>query len=430
VNPLAIEDRLLPVLKNELNKRKTDAYKYDWPRHARPEQLAPDWPWRTWLVLAGRGFGKTRTAMEQVRIWVRDNEFVNLIGATASDARDILIEGESGLLAICPRNERPTYLPSKQKLSWPNGATSLIFTSEEPERLRGKQHQKLAMDELASWKLPETYDQAMFGLRIGKNPQTIITTTPRPTKLIKELVANPTTHVTRGKTYDNKANLAPAFFEEIIRKFEGTRMGRQELDAEILIDNPSALWKREDIDRNRIRPDQVPNLVRVVVAIDPSVTSDPESDDAGIIVAGIAPVGGQMHGYILADYTTQGSPDVWAGRAVGAYVHHNADRIVAETNNGGDLVEMVLRTVDRNVPYRKVHASRGKAIRAEPIAALYEQNRVHHVGSLAQLEDECCDFDPTLTNQRSPNRMDALVWAMSDLTQGPSRTGNVTELRI
>jgi phage terminase large subunit-like protein len=440
------EEQATRIFRRELEKRKTDAFKYDWPRHARPEQLAPDWPWRTWLYLGGRGTGKTRAGGEQVRIWVRDNEFVNLIGATASDARDILIEGESGILAICPRHERPEWLPTKQRLSWPNGAKSLIFTSEEPERLRGKQHQKLLMDELASWKLPETYDQAMLGLRIGKNPQTMITTTPRPIKRIKDLMADPTTAVSRGTTKDNMANLAPAFLADIVRQYEGTRMGRQELDGEILTDNPSALWKRSDIDSARIRADQMPTLVRVVVAIDPAVTSNADSDLTGIIVAGVGypKLGGPLHGYILADYSMSGTPDVWAGRAVGAYRRHDADRIVAETNNGGDLVENVIRTVDKEVPYRKVHASRGKAIRAEPIAALYEQGRVHHVGSFPELEDQMCDFDPTqpagaprrtsdtmvVHKNTSPDRMDACVWAMSDLTQGPSRTGNVTELRI
>ena len=383
---------------------------YDWPRFARPEQLAPAGDWRTWLILAGRGWGKTRTGAEWVRAMVKSCRYVNLVGATADDARDIMIEGESGILAICPRHERPDYLPSKRRLEWPNGATSLIFTADEPDRLRGKQSAKLWCDELATWRYPEAWDQAMLGLRLGKNPQVTVTTTPRPSALIKTLASNPTTHVTKGTSYDNRANLAPAFFSQIITKYEGTRLGRQELNAEILDDVPGALWKRGRIDELRVHA--APTLRRIVVGVDPAVTSAEGADETGIIVAGRGE-DGQF--YVLDDLSLTATPDSWARAAVRGYYTHKADRLVAETNNGGDLVESVIRTVDPNVSYRKVTATRGKAIRAEPIAALYEQGRVHHVGSLAQLEDQMCNFDP-LTSRKSPDRMDALVWALTELS--------------
>ncbi len=388
----------------------------DWELWARPEQFLPFGNWRTWLILAGRGFGKTRTGAETVRQWIKKYALVNLIAATADDARDIMIEGESGILAICPKSERPLYKASKRQLVWPNGAKSLIFTADEPERLRGKQHMKLWMDELASWRYAESFDQAMFGLRLGNNPQSVVTTTPRPTKIIRDLAKDPNTYVTRGSTYDNRANLAPAFFSEIIKKYEGTRLGRQELNAEILDDNPNALWKRDRIDELRIV--KAPALRRVVVGVDPSVTSNETSDETGIVVAG---VGEDEHGYILDDKSLMASPDGWARKAVQAYWDHGADRIIGEANNGGDLIEVVIRTVDKTVAYKKVHASRGKAKRAEPIAALYEQGKVHHVGSFPKLEDQMCTYDPIDDTGDSPDRMDALVWALTELMIKPHK---------
>lgn len=388
----------------------------DWEIWARPSQLAPQWDWRTWLICAGRGFGKTRTGAEWVREQVKKYPLVNLIGATADDCRDIMIEGESGILAICPPSERPEYKPSRRCLVWPNGAKSLIFTADEPERLRGKQHMKLWMDELAAWRYVESFDQAMFGLRLGDNPQSVVTTTPRPTKIIRNLAADPTTHVTKGSTYDNRANLAPAFFQEIIKKYEGTRLGRQELNAEILEDNPNALWKRERIDELRVQ--HVPDLVRVVVGVDPAVTSNESSDETGIVVAGVDKDG---DGYVFGDSSLIASPDGWARIACRVYKEHEADRLVAEVNNGGDLVEMVMRTVDPHISFKKVHASRGKAKRAEPIAALYEQGRVHHVGSFPKLEDQMCAYDPLDENGDSPDRMDALVWALTELMLKPQK---------
>mgnify|MGYP004702409229 CR=1 FL=1 len=392
-----------------LTDAEAEALLWDWEFWSRPNQQTPPGDWTFWLILAGRGFGKTRTGAEWVRQQVKTSPYTNLIGATADDARDIMIEGESGILAVCPDDERPDYKPSQRKLLWPNGAISLIFTADEPERLRGKQHAKLWADEVAAWRYPESWDQAKLGLRLGEQPRACLTTTPRPTKLIKAIAADPATVVTRGTTYDNKSNLAAAFFASIIKTYEGTRLGRQELQAEILDDNPNALWNRKQIDALRVS--EHPPLKRVVIGVDPSVTSSEDSDLAGIVAAGI---GIDDHGYVLADLSLIASPDGWARAAVKAYHDYKADRLVAEVNNGGDLVELVIRTVDRNVSYKKVHASRGKMIRAEPIAALYEQGRIHHVGFFPEMEDQMCDYDP-LTVTKSPDRMDALVWVFTEL---------------
>lgn len=392
---------------------------YDWDSWARPDQRIPDGAWQVWLIMAGRGFGKTRTGAETVREWVRNYRYVNLIGATADDARDIMVEGESGLLAICPPGERPAYRPSKRRLEWPNGAISLIFTADEPERLRGKQHEKLWCDEVAAWKYEESWDQAMFGLRLGNNPQAIATTTPKPTKLMRALVKDPTTHVTRGSTYDNQANLAPTFLSKIVAKYEGTRLGRQELNAELLEDNPGALWKRDSIDANRAS--KVPDLLRIVIGVDPAATSNEDSDETGIIAAGVDRQH-PPHFYVLDDRSLVASPDGWAAKAVHCYHVQRADRIVGEVNNGGEMVEAVIRHKDPNVSFKAVHASRGKAIRAEPISALYEQNRVHHVGSFPQLEDQLCDWNPQ-TDTDSPDRLDALVWALTELSEFTGELG-------
>lgn len=387
----------------------------NWLQQARPNQLLPTDPadWVYWLILAGRGFGKTRTGAETMRLWNKQGaQYSNLIGATADDARDIMIEGESGILACCPKHDRPVYKRGERKLVWPNGAVSLVFTADEPERLRGKQHEKLWADELAAWRYAEAWDQAMFGLRLGSNPQAIITTTPKPTKIIRELAADEGTVLTTGSTYDNRSNLAPSFFKKIISKYEGTRLGRQELNAEILDDNPNALWKRSIIDDLRL--DAVPggvDLVRIVVGVDPAVTSNEDSDLTGIVVAA---KGSDGHFYVLADYSLIETPLGWARKVSYAYEEHNADRCIGEVNNGGDLVERNVRVENPNISYKEVRASRGKSIRAEPVAALYEKGLVHHVGAFGHLEDQMCDFDP-LVALKSPDRMDALVWAITEL---------------
>jgi predicted phage terminase large subunit-like protein len=392
-----------------LSSSAADAILYDWSVWARPNQRAPEGEWANWLILAGRGFGKTRLGAEMVRRWVRDFEFVNLIGATADDARDIMIEGESGILGVCRDHERPLYLPSKRRLEWPNGSRTLIFTADEPERLRGKQHMKLWCDELASWRRPESFEQAMLGLRLGACPQAIITTTPKPTKLIRELLANPSTGVTRGSTYENRTNLAPAFFDTIIRRYEGTRLGRQELNAEMLDDVEGALWNSKMIEDLRVK--EVPEMSRIVVAIDPATTSGENADETGIVVAG---KGINGDAYVLRDLTCRLTANEWGTRAINAYREFKADRIIAEVNNGGDLVENVIRTIDKYVPYKAVHAKRGKVTRAEPISALYEQGRVHHVGMFAELETQMCSFVPDNLDG-SPDRVDALVWALTEL---------------
>jgi len=371
-----------------------------------------------WVILAGRGFGKTRTGAETTRLWVRDNAYVNLIGATADDARDIMIEGESGILAICPPSERPDYVASKRQLQWPNGAISLIFTADEPERLRGKQHYKLWADELGSWRYPEAWEQAMLGLRLGDKPQAIVTTTPKHTKLMMMLVQDKRNIVTTGSTYENRANLAGGFFDYVISKYEGTRLGRQELNAELLTDSPGALWKRDQLDKCRVvkAPE---NLSRVVVGVDPTATST--GDEAGIITSGV--FGNEY--YTLADDSMHGSPEAWANAAVTAYHRHKADCIVAEKNNGGEMVQSVIKQAVINarvkdpsvgeVPVKLVWASRGKATRAEPIAMLSEQGRDHHVGIFPALEDELCMWVP---GDASPNRLDAKVWADTELSGG------------
>ncbi|HLM81068.1 MAG TPA: terminase family protein [Terriglobales bacterium] len=401
---------------NRQELRAITALKWDWLRWARSSQLPPPEFVRgekqTWLLLSGRGGGKTRASAELVRRWVNVEKFsrVNLIGPTHDDVRDIMVEGESGVLAVCPHAERPRYISSRRMLEWPSGAISLCFSADEPERLRGKQHEKFWGDEPASWRCPETLDQAYFGLRLGGRPQAVLSTTPKPTKLVKSLLADPTVIVTRGTSYENRANLAPAFLSKIITKYENTRLGRQELLAELLDDNPGALFLQATIDAARV--DREPELVRIVGGIDPATTSGPDADDTGIVYAG-RDNRKPPHFYVLDDLTCNGKPEVWARRAVVAYHRYQADRIVAETNQGGDMVEATIRNVDSECAYRGVHATKGKAIRAEPISALYDQGRVHHVGILPALEDEICDFVPG--QSVSPNRMDALVWSITDL---------------
>jgi phage terminase large subunit-like protein len=394
---------------------------YHWPLWARPPQLAPEGDWDNWLILAGRGFGKTRSGAEWVHQRIRGGVMrMALIARTAADIRDVMVEGESGILATAHPKWRPNYEPSKRRLTWPNGAIATTFSAEEPDSLRGPQYESAWADELAAWKYgPETWDQLQMVLRLGKRPQCVITTTPRPTPIIKSLVADRFdplrgggTVVTRGSTFDNKANLAPSFLRKLERKYAGTRLGRQELEAEILDDNPGALWKREWLDNLRVRSH--PQMVRVVVAVDPAVSANASSAETGIIVAGLGKDG---HGYVLEDRSLSDSPARWGAEVVTAFHTRKADRIVGEVNNGGDLVESNIRTIDRNVAYSAVRASRGKATRAEPVAALYEQGRVHHVGALPKLEDQLVDWDPT-SGAPSPDRLDALVWALTELMLG------------
>ena len=409
----------------ELKRREAErlaAQRFDWTRCGRPDQHAPEGSWRTWLILAGRGWGKTRTGAEWVReqVMLHGARRVALVARTAADVRDVIVEGESGILAISPPSERPTWEPSRRRLTWPNGAIATTYSADVPDQLRGPQHDLAWSDELAAWQYPDAWTQLLLGLRLGRDPRVVVTTTPRPTPIIRNLLSAHTTHVTRGRTLDNAANLAPQFLDAVVRQYEGTRLGRQELDGEVLDDNPGAMWKRESIDASRVRTE--PQLRRVVVGVDPAVTSNASSDETGIVVAGI---GHDGRFYVLADYSGRYSPDQWASRAVEAYRTHKADRIVAERNQGGDLVERTLRTVDRNAAITTVHAMRGKALRAEPIAALYEQARVSHVGALSMLEDQMTAWDPA-SDAKSPDRVDALVYAMTELTTSGARTVNAT----
>lgn len=403
---------------------------HDWRFLAREQQIAPEGDWLTWLILAGRGFGKTRTGAEWVREQVKAGAMrAHLIAPTASDARDVMVEGESGLLSVCWAGDktidgtplgRPSYEPSKRRLTWANGAIATLFSAEEPERLRGPQAEIIWADELAAWKyLRETWDMAMFGLRLGDNPRTCITTTPKPSSVLREIIKDERTAITRGSTFDNAGNLAPTFLRAIKDKYEGTRLGRQELNAELLDDVPGALWTRDMIDAAR-KDVVLPDMQRIVVAIDPSGTAG-ESDDGdsiGIVVAG---KGVDGLGYILADRSCKLSPDGWGRRAVAAYHEFEADRIVAERNYGGAMVEHVIKTVDKNVAYTEVVASRGKVVRAEPIAALYEQGRVKHHGDLDLLEDQMCAMTGTgYLGDGSPDRVDAGVWALTELMLGDS----------
>lgn len=406
------ERKQIEVIK-KLSDKEAEELLYNWEYRARPKQLPPLWAWITWLLLSGRGGGKTRVGSEMVRKWAWERYSpIALVGQTKGDVRDTMIEvGKSSILKISPPWFYPNYEPSKRRITWPNGVVGIIYSGDEPDQLRGPEHMKAWVDELAKFKYPEeAKDNLMLGLRIGDNPQVVVTTTPRPIKSIKELIADPTTAVTRGHTLENQDNLSPAFIKWAMGKYEGTRLGRQELAGEILDDNPDALWDRAKIDGLRVR--EHPKLHRVVVAVDPAVSTSETSSDTGIIVAGIAWVGDKLHGYILSDLTIKGSPDQWANAAVTGYHQNEADRIVGEVNNGGDMVEYTVKTVDPKVPFKQVHASRGKYIRAEPVSALYEQGRMHHVGFFAELEDQLCEWVPGDT---SPDRLDALVWAITEL---------------
>lgn len=390
---------------------------YDWSCFARENQLEPPGNWNTWLLLGGRGFGKTRTAAEWIRSLAErgKDRRIALLGRTSSDVRDVMIEGESGILNICPPWFKPIYEPSKRRLTWPNGVVATTFSAEEPDMLRGPQFHAAWCDELAAFPDVAAWDNLRFGLRLGRRPRVVVSTTPRPTDEIRALVKDPTTHVTRGSTYENKRNLAPDFLNRIVTKYEGTRLGRQELEAEILDDTEGALWTQGIIDQHRqISPPE--ELRRIVVAIDPAVSAKATSDETGIITVGVDYNG---HAWVLDDDSGMYKPDAWANKAIWRYNVREADCIVAETNNGGDLVEVNLRTVPggRNIPFKSVHASRGKAVRAEPVAALYEQGKVHHVGRFAQLESQMTTFVPGVT-QKSPDRMDALVWAITETMLG------------
>jgi phage terminase large subunit-like protein len=405
---------------DKLSEEEHELLLYEWGFWARPSQIAPPGDWQTWLVMAGRGFGKTRIGAEFVREKAKKYARGALIGATGADVRDVMILGESGISNITPPDEKPEYKANQRKLVFPNGAEVYLYSALEPDRLRGPQHEYAWCDEIAAWRYSEeAWDNLLMGLRLGDNPQAVATTTPRPTKFIKELVAESGTRVTRGNTYENKANLAKSFITKILSKYEGTRLGRQELYAELLTDTPGALWKYEQLDALRLN--KAPLLKRVVVGVDPAAsafedsagrrrdTSNEEPAETGIIVAAL---GYDEKVYVLDDLSLIGTPGEWGAQAVTAYHKHQSDRIVAEVNQGGDMVEYVIQTIDPNAAVKKVRAARSKTARAEPVSALYEKGRVHHVGMFKELEDQMCTW---VQGDKSPDRIDALVWAITEL---------------
>jgi phage terminase large subunit-like protein len=382
--------------------------------------------------MAGRGAGKTRAGSEWIREKVmRGYKRLGMIAPTTSSGREVMVEGSSGLMACCHATDieksnkrgmgRPLYEPSKRRLTWANGATATLYSAEEPERLRGPQHDAIWADELASWprslhkdSAMVAWDNAMLGLRLGNNPQAMISTTPKPIPIIRELIAQATGGgarciITAATTYANRAALAATFYSHIITKYEGTRLGRQELMGELIGEVEGALWTRAMIEEARC--DKHPDLLRVVVAVDPAVTANPISSLTGIVVAGIGVDG---KGYTLADLSGRYSPDTWGRVVVKAYDDHKADRIIAEGNQGGELVRNNINTVRKNMPVRIVHASQSKQARAEPVAALYEQGRIKHCAPFPELEDQLCTWEP-LGGDPSPDRLDALVWAFHDL---------------
>ncbi|HEX3640119.1 MAG TPA: terminase family protein [Ktedonobacteraceae bacterium] len=405
--------------------------KYTWRAWARDKQIAPEGNWSTWVIKAGRGFGKTRSGAE----WIieKAQEYpgchIALVGRTVADVRDVMIKGRSGIIPISPPWFTPTYYPSKRLLIWPNGSYATTYSAEEPDQMRGPQHSFAWGDELASWQYWDAFDQLSFGLRIypapGVEPQAIFTTTPRNTKEIKALLADPSTVVTNGSTYDNRENLSKRFIHEIDRKYKGTRLGKQEIDGDVVDDIDGALWKRKWIDDNRVR--ECPELKRIVVAVDPPATSLETSEDpaeAGIIVAGL---GVDNHGYMLADYSMVGTPNEWATAAVKAYDIFQADCIVGEINFGGEMVGTIIRNIakERNmgsIKFKAVRASRGKQLRAEPISDLYQRALIHHVGVFSDTEDQMCNWVP---GERSPDRLDGHVWAFTELMGGKNAVGGM-----
>ncbi len=395
----------------------------DWLLNRRPDQIPPDDPWRVWMLLGGRGAGKTRAGAEWVRELALGEQAktgrIALLGESFAEIRNIMVEGISGILAVHNNEERPAWKPSLNRLEWSNGCVAHAFSADDPESLRGPQFSAAWVDELAKWPRAEhSWDMLQFALRLGDNPRQVVTTTPRAVPIIKRLLGEDGVVVSRATTYDNASNLAPTFLKSIVSRYEGSHLGRQELMGELLEDRAGALWNRPALEKLRLG--QCPQLVRIVVAIDPPATSGENADACGIIVAGRSADGTAI---VLQDASIeQASPTKWARHAVAAFHRHRADRVVAEVNQGGEMVAAILRQVEPDLPLKMVHARRGKWLRAEPVAALYEQGRVHHLGTFAQLEDEMCLFGiDGLPGGRSPDRLDALVWALSELCLGAQK---------
>jgi phage terminase large subunit-like protein len=393
----------------------------DWLHRARPDQLPPAGDWTTWAMIGGRGCGKTRAGAEWVDALARgDPAFssepvgrIALVGETYHDVRDVMIEGESGLLNLPGRHRaRPAWLPSRRRLVWGNGAVAQAFSAEEADSLRGPQFGAAWCDEVAKWRAAETvFDMLQFGLRLGTRPRSLVTTTPRPVPLIHRLLADPRTVVTTARTRDNAENLAPDFLSAVVGRYAGTRLGRQELDGELIADRPDALWSRETLEVYRVPA--APELSRIVVAVDPPASSGIRSDACGIVAVGRR----GDDAFVLADASLpRATPRAWAEAALALYRRLEADTLVVEVNQGGEMATAVLNQCDPTVPVVPVRASRGKYLRAEPVSLLYARGRVHHVGALPALEDEMCDFGPGgLSSGASPDRLDALVWALTHL---------------
>lgn len=387
---------------------------------ARPAQLEPEGEWHVWLNLGGRGTGKTTLGAQAIVQRVIDGRSrrIALIERTPADARETMIEGDDGILAASGPYFRPRWHSQRGRLEWSNGAVARVFTAANAEKVRGFNSDTVWAEELCAWRAPETWHNAMLGLRLGL-AQAIITTTPKATPLLREIMDAEGTVVSRMRTEENRENLSDAFFRFVVAPLLGTRMGRQELNAEVLWDAAGALWARDTIERWRVRLADVPELARVVVAIDPAVTSAPGSDETGIVAAGrSAKVGRELpRGFVLADASGRHKPETWARLALELYREEGADAIVAEANNGGELVRTVIRQTPggENVPVRLVYASRGKQTRAEPVASLSEQGRISHAGVFPELEDQLCLWEPGVTKTYSPDRLDAFVWAMADL---------------
>lgn len=399
----------------------------DWVYRARDAQFHPNGNWRIWFVLAGRGFGKTRTGAEWVKQQIEQGKkYIALVGATAGDTRAVMIEGESGILSVYKDDERPEYQPSKRRIIWPNGAQAFLYNAESPERLRGPQHDACWCDELASWQYDvKTWDNLRMTMRLGEDPRYLITTTPKPRALIKKLLKMKGTVITGGSTFDNSANLNSLFLEDLRYEYEGTRTGRQELYAEVLEDIEGALWSQDTISRFRVT--EHPELIKIAIGIDPSVTSSESSDETGIVVAGLGTDG---HGYVLFDGSLKASPLQWAIKSVNLYYNWDCDEMIGEANNGGDMIEQTIRTAEEKqtgiskIVFKKVIASKGKRTRAEPISSLYERGMVHHVGTFNQLEGQMTGWSPEF-DDKSPDRMDALVWVLSRLMLKPKRDFDV-----
>lgn len=403
--------------------------------------LAHQWPptsddpqWSTWLLMGGRGAGKTRARAE----WIKGHALgqrpyatasaghLALIGQSEHEVREVMIEGVSGVLSVHARHERPVWVPTRRRLEWHNGAVAYAFSAEDPESLRGAQFAIAWADELAKWRYAQdAFDMMQFGLRLGTQPRQMITTTPRPIPLIRNLLADSATKVTRAPTLANARNLASAFLRNVLTRYQGTRLGRQELDGDIIDDRPGALWSRAVLEKCRVA--NAPPLQRIVVAVDPPVTSGRRADACGIVAAGRDDEGKL---YVLADETvSEVTPSAWATKAVALWHRLQADALVVEVNQGGEMVRSVIREVDHSVTVIPVRATRGKYLRAEPMAMLYEQNRVRHVGAFAQLEDEMCDFTlDGLSSDRSPDRLDALVWALTSLNTTRAHGPRMREL--